>query len=273
MAMAGGVNRLADRMGDFERDTAVRARGDGIFDCELRPDWWVVLGPNGGYLGAVVVRALGADPELGARPLRSITLHYLGRPREGAAEVHLETERHGRSVSFMRARLVQGGRVMVTAAAVFADDRDGLELEQVDQPRVNPPEDTPALPDLPDAPPFSRQFDYRPAIGAPPFAGGDEALTGGWLRSRGQHALDAAMLVALTDAWFPAVFVMRTEPLAVPTLELTVHLRGRLPREHDWTLGRYRTRLARAGFLEEEAEIFSREGDLLAQSRQLALAA
>ena len=97
------------------------------------------------------------------------------------------------------------------------------------------------------------------------------ALTGGWLRLRDERPLDAATLVALTDSWFPAV--MRTEPVAVPTLELTVHLRGRLPREPDWTLGRYRTRLARHGFLEEDAEIFSREGELLAQSRQLAIAA
>jgi acyl-CoA thioesterase len=260
-------------MGDFERDTAVRARGDGIFDCDLRSDWWVVLGPNGGYLGAVVVRALSADPELGPRPLRSITLHYLGPPRAGPAEVHVEVDRHGRSVSFMRARLVQVGRTLITAAAVFADDRDGLELDLVDAPHVSPPEDTPALPDAPDGPPFSREFDYRPAIGTPLFGGGDEALTGGWFSCRDERALDAAMLVALTDAWFPAVFVMGTEPLAVPTLELTVHLRGRLPREYDWTLGRFRTRLARAGFLEEEAEIFSREGALLAQARQLALAA
>jgi len=43
--------------------------------------------------------------------------------------------------------------------------------------------------------------------------------------------------------------------------------------EHDWLLGRYRTRLARHGFLEEEAEIFSADGELLAQARQLALAA
>jgi acyl-CoA thioesterase len=137
---------------------------------------------------------------------------------------------------------------------------------------VASPDQTAELPDAPDGPPFSKQFDYRPAIGPPTFGGGEEALTGGWLRLRDERALDAAALVAFTDSWFPAVFAMRTEPLAVPTLELTVHLRGRLPREHDWALGRYRTRLARHGFLEEEAEIFSREGELLAQGRQLAIA-
>jgi acyl-CoA thioesterase len=259
-------------MGDFERDTAVEARGERSFGCDIRPDWWVVAGPNGGYLGAIVVRALSADPDLGSRPLRSITLHYLGRPDAGPAEVQVEADRHGRSVSFMRARLVQGARLMATAAAVFGDERDGIELDQVDAPAVPAPDETAELPDASDGPPFSHQFDYRPALGPPTFGAGDEALAGGWLRLRDERALDAAALVAFTDSWFPAVFAMRTEPLAVPTLELTVHLRGRLPREHDWALGRYRTRLARHGFMEEEAEIFSREGELLAQGRQLAIA-
>jgi acyl-CoA thioesterase len=259
-------------MGDFERDTAVEARGDGSFGCDLRPDWWVAGGPNGGYLAAIFVRALSGEPGLGDRPLRSITLHYLGRPSEGPAELQVDADRHGRSVSFLRGRLVQDGRLMATAAAVFADERDGFELDQVEVPVVATPGETTELPDAPDGPPFGRQFDYRPAIGPPTFGGGDEALTGGWLRLRRDRALDAAALVAFTDSWFPAVFSMRTEPLGVPTLELTVHLRGRLPREHDWALGRYRTRLARHGFLEEEAEIFSREGELLAQGRQLAIA-
>jgi acyl-CoA thioesterase len=260
-------------MGDFERDTAVDARGDGIYDCDIRPDWWVAGGPNGGYLGAIVVRALSAEPELDGRPLRSITLHYLGRPHDGSAEVQVEADRHGRSVSFMRGRLVQDGRLMATAVAVFAGERDGLDLDQVEPPAVSAPDETAELPDSPEGPPFSHQFDYRPAIGTPTLGGGDEALTGGWIRLRDERALDAAALVAFTDSWFPAVFAIRTEPLAVPTLELTVHLRGRLPVEHDWLLGRYRTRLARHGFLEEEAEIFSADGELLAQARQLALAA
>jgi acyl-CoA thioesterase len=92
------------------------------------------------------------------------------------------------------------------------------------------------------------------------------------LRFRDERPLDAAALVALCDAWFPALFAVVSEPLPLPTLELTVHLRNRLPRPADWTLGRYRTRLARDGFLEETAELFSREGELLAESRQLALA-
>jgi acyl-CoA thioesterase len=259
-------------MGDFEHDTSVRPRGDGLFDCEIRPDWWVVAGPNGGYIAAIIVRALSADPALDSRPLRSVTIHYLGRPQAGPAEVHVEADRHGRSVSFSRARLGQGGRTIASAAAVFADDRPGLELDWTEPPQVRAPDEIEQLPDNGAGLAFARQFDSRPTIGSRLFGGADEALTGGWIRFRDERPLDAAALVALCDAWFPAVFAMVSEPLPVPTLELTVHLRGRLPRPRDWTLGRWTTQLARDGFLEESAEIYSREGELLAHSRQLALA-
>jgi acyl-CoA thioesterase len=51
-----------------------------------------------------------------------------------------------------------------------------------------------------------------------------------------------------------------------------VHLRARVPLESDWVLGRFATRTARDGLLEEDCELWSRDGLLLAQSRQLALA-
>lgn len=59
--------------------------------------------------------------------------------------------------------------------------------------------------------------------------------------------------------------------MAVPTLDLTVHLRRPLPRPADWVLGRYFTRTVGEGLLEEDAELFDTQRRLLAQSRQLAL--
>jgi acyl-CoA thioesterase len=41
--------------------------------------------------------------------------------------------------------------------------------------------------------------------------------------------------------------------------------------EDPWLLVRFRTRLAAEGYLEEDGEIWDRDGRLLAHSRQLAL--
>ena len=77
--------------------------------------------------------------------------------------------------------------------------------------------------------------------------------------------------MALCDSWYPAIFATTRAPLAVPTLDLTVHLRAPHSRPHGWVLGLYRTRAVRDGFLDEDATLWSRDGELLAQSRQLAL--
>jgi acyl-CoA thioesterase len=256
---------------DFVSDTAVRANGAGAFDCTLSPDWWVVTGPNGGYLGAIIVRALDAAAAGGSRPLRSLTIHYLRAPAAGPARVAVDVERRGRSVTFARARLLQDERPCALALAVLADAREGLELERAEPPQVPPPEELETVPERPEVPPFGRRFETRPAVGGGFLGGGDDALVGGWLRLRHESPLDAALLVALCDSWFPAVFAVTREPIAVPTLELTVHLRARLPRDGDWVLGRFATRTARDGFLEEDGELYARDGELLAQSRQLAL--
>jgi acyl-CoA thioesterase len=258
-------------MGAFADDTAVRSTGDGGFECRIAPRWWVVAGPNGGYIGAIFTRALQAVSDAD-RPLRSLTLQYLRAPTEGDARVEVEVERQGGSVTFLSARLLQDGRPCVLALAVAARDREGVEIDQVEMPAVEPPESIETLPGRDQAPPFARNFDFRPALGPIPFTGGEEALAGGWLRFRDDEPIDAPALVTLCDSWFPAIFATTTEPLAVPTLDLTVHLREAEPQPPDWVLGRFRTRLARSGFLEEDAELFSRDGRLLAQSRQLAIA-
>jgi acyl-CoA thioesterase len=57
----------------------------------------------------------------------------------------------------------------------------------------------------------------------------------------------------------------------VPTIDLTVHFRSARLAADDWFLARFRTRSSIEGFLEEDGEIWSRDGRLLVQSRQLAL--
>jgi acyl-CoA thioesterase len=80
-------------------------------------------------------------------------------------------------------------------------------------------------------------------------------------------------LVAFADAWMPPIFGRLTEPAPVPTIDLTVHLRDPIPEGYDdWVLVVFRTSVASDGFIEEDGELWTRDGLLLAQSRQLALA-
>jgi non-canonical purine NTP pyrophosphatase (RdgB/HAM1 family) len=88
-------------------------------------DWWVAVGPNGGLVAAVLLRAAEAEVADPTRFPRTITVHYLSSPREGPAELHVTAEKAGRGVSFLSVRLTQGERACAVALVALAADRSG----------------------------------------------------------------------------------------------------------------------------------------------------
>ena len=52
-------------MNRFDADTSVVRVGPDLFEGAMSRNWWVVRGPNGGYVAAVLLRAL--EQRLGRR--------------------------------------------------------------------------------------------------------------------------------------------------------------------------------------------------------------
>lgn len=258
-------------MSHFRDDTAITALGGGRYAASIDRRWWIERGPNGGYLAAIVLRAAMAEVADEARRPRSLTLHYLRPPTEGACEVAVVVERAGRGLTTVTARLAQGGRDCILALAAFGLDRPGPSLDDQRAPAVPPPDDVPARRDADNTVAIGDRYETRPAIGAPPFEPGPEALTGGWIRTTDRDPVDEVLVAALTDAWPPAIFSRLDVPIGVPTVDLTIHFREAPPRAPGWCLVRFRTQVAAEGYLEEDGEVWSEDGRLLAQSRQLAV--
>jgi acyl-CoA thioesterase len=259
----------------FEDDTAVEALGDGRFSAHMSPRWWVARGPNGGYVAAVMLRALEATVAEPARAPRSLTVHYPAAPAEGPVEIDTRVERAGRSLTTLSARMTQDGRTMALALAAFSRPREGQpEFSDARMPEVAPPEELEPLHRPDPAPPFLDNFDFRFAGGVQPFSAGPEAYSAGWMRPRDAYVADPALVTAMTDAWIPVLWSRLDRFVAVPTVDLTVHFRAPVPPDagpEDLYLGAFRARVAHEGFWEEDGEIWTRDGVLLAQSRQLAI--
>lgn len=259
----------------FERDTRVSQIDPGVFEGHVNRDWWIVFGPNGGFLAAMIVKAMGAAVDDDRRVARSLTIHYTAAPTEGPVHIRTTVERTGRSLTTVSARMEQGERLIALAIGAFSRERiAAIEFDEAPVPEGTPqPEDVEPVAPHPSAPPFSQQWEVRPAVGTPPFSGTTEGptLTGGWIRPLDDHPIDAALVAQLTDAWLPAVFVRLTEPNAVPTIDLTIHFRAELPLPPDYVLVTFESRLSRGGFVEEDGALWSRDGRLIAHSRQLAL--
>ncbi len=283
---------------DFDRATAVRALDGGRFAGEVEDGWGAPPGPNGGYLAAILTRAMQEwlAPD-GDRQLRSLSTHYLRPSQPGPIEIAVETVRAGKRFSTARATASQGGKEVMTALGAFSTP--GLPTAATWSPAMPTVAPAPArdadrllpgdysaesgawLATTPDMPSIVSRVKIAPRLGGSPFCGrelapGEAAETGGWIAPPAPRRIDAAYAVLLSDVWWPPSLEPLTAPAIAPTIDLTVHLRAELPPEglpDQPVLGRFRTAAAINGTMEEDGELFLADGTLLAQSRQLALLA
>jgi acyl-CoA thioesterase len=263
---------------DFDRETAVTALGDGRYETALDRAWWVHRGPNGGYLAAIVLRALTEAVDDDARPPRSLTVHYAEPPADGSLQIATRIERAGRSLTSCSARIEQDGRLIGLALGAFSKPRPGPAFCDLTMPELPGPDEIEPVPvAAPDIPPIARRWDSRFAVGAPArhvAQPSERAMAATWIRLPESHVVDAVVAAAITDAAIPAVFSRLDEPIIVPTVDLTIHFRSALPvpgaAPDDFVLAVFRTGVVAEGFLEEDGEVWAADGTLIAQSRQLA---
>jgi acyl-CoA thioesterase len=259
----------------FAIDTAVTHVGDGRFSARIDSGWWIMRGPNGGYVAAILLRALQIETGDPQRAPRSLTVHFLSPPEEGPIEIETRVERSGRSLSTVSARMTQQGRPIAQALCALSAPRPGRDLVELEMPDVLPPEQ---CPEIERRIPIHDRYEVRWAYGDRPFSASDSALSGGWIRLREPRVADAPLVAAYSDSLPPSLFSVLADgesTRGVPTVDLTVHFRAALPlpdaTPDEWTLAVFRSRYARDGFVEEDGELWSPSGRLLAQSRQLAV--
>ena len=260
----------------FDEGTALVRVEQDQYEARIDRGWWIVAGPNGGYLAGILQRAISAAVGDEVRIPRSLTIHYLRPPKEGACQVHTQIERTGRSLSTVTARLEQDGVLMAIAIAALSAPREGPHFDHAVMPEAPAPE---TLESSQSGMAMGGQYECRFLQNAGRGDVTDRAFVAAWMRFRLPRRPDYLALAAYCDGLPPAIFTTGYDPVrlgGVPTIDLTVHFRADLDQvelsDDCFLLGVCRSHTAREGFVEEDVEIWTRDGVLLAQSRQLALA-
>src|SRR5688500_9284579 len=96
----------------YDLATAVARTDDKVFTAESHPGWWVVRGRHGGYISAILLRALTERLAGPSRHIRSFTTHFTAAPTEAPLTVTTSVDREGSSMSFLSARMEQDGIVV-----------------------------------------------------------------------------------------------------------------------------------------------------------------
>jgi acyl-coenzyme A thioesterase PaaI-like protein len=281
----------------FERATSLVQLDEGRYEAQVDPGWSTPIAANGGYLAAILVRALQAQVDPAAeRQLRSLTCHFLRPATAGPMEVAVELLRSGRRITSAQVRARQDGRdVIAGLAALAVPDLPAAGTWSPDPPPAGPPpaRDAGSLPPeryrnegagrwlghTEHMPPIFQRVLVAPRFGGIPFGGrplapGGAPETGGWIALPEPRPIDAAFVALCTDVWWPPAFGPLGRPAVAPTIDLTIHVRADIPPEglpDQPVLGWYRSTAAKGGLMEEDAALFLPDGTLLAHSRQLAI--
>jgi hypothetical protein len=252
---------------EFEQDTQVEG-SDGHYQATITDRWSIGGRPNGGYLQSLVATAIGF--EVPQPDLLTSTAQFLSPASPGPATIEVEVFKRGRSFSNSRALLIQDSQVKLTMLACHGE----LGTEGRTQVFAQPPElvELTTTVERPVPFPITDRFEYlMPPDQAAALRGGQpgspQPELGGRFRFRDSLVPTTVAFPLLVDAWPPTMFALGLVGWT-PTLELTVHGRGR-PRT-DWLTVRLRSRYLIGGLFEEDCELWDQEGTLVAHSRQLA---
>ncbi|MGW0777369.1 thioesterase family protein [Streptomyces sp. NPDC002835] len=279
--MAEALVRATVGNSEFDRDTAVSLRETGVYDAELSAGWTIIHAVNGGYLLALMGRALG-DALPHPDPF-SVSAHYLTASQPGPAVIRTETIRTGRTLSTGQASLFQyaedGTEVERIRVLATYGDLDALpdDVRTTAEPPAIPPIERclgPAdgQPQIPGSSAITERLDIKLdpatvgwAVGAP--SGKGEMR--GWFGLADGRDADPLSLLLTVDALPPTSFELGLSGWT-PTVELTTHIRCR-PAPGPLRVS-ITTRNLAGGFLEEDADVWDSADRLVAQSRQLAKA-
>jgi hypothetical protein len=258
----------------FSDVSSVSALDDGRFAATVDPRWTIGGKPNGGYLLAILGRAVTA---LSAHPhVISASAYYLRAPQPGPVVIDAQALRTGRSASQLRARMVQGSEACVEALFIASRlDPAASPYWQRGLPeagRAGFAECPRLIPRLPNGNRVAimDEIDVRLEPESSGFTTGAPTGIGelrGWLGLPGEEDFDPTSLLFAVDAFPPATFDIEFSGW-VPTLELTVYVRA-LPAPGPVRVLQ-RAELIDAHRVDESCYVWGHDGRLVAQSRQLA---
>lgn len=265
---------LVTGMHPFDAAVHLEPHGAGRMRGRTRPDWANMVSPFGGITAAVLLRAIEQHPDSQGEPL-ALTVNFLTQIADDDFDIDSRAVRINRTNQHWIAELSQRGQVTTTATAVFGTHRDTWVDTEAEPPPAPRPEET-APGGFAEGIAWAHNYDMRFVEGAVPREGDrrqPSSTTTLWVRDVRSRKHDFAALAALSDVFYPRVFLRRGGFVPAGTVTLTTyfHLDTRQLDElgGDFVLGTARANRFSGGYFDQSGQLWSRDGALLASSHQL----
>lgn len=255
----------------FDAGIALEPISETGFRGTASPHYWNEVGPFGGMTAAVMLNAVLVHPKRLGDPV-AITINYAAPMARAGFTLETRIVRTTRTTQHWTLEIIQEGQSVVTATSVFATRRETWARNEIALPAQLPDaDDVPAL-DRGSTMPWFRQYELRPVrnLGS---SADPQVHTHAWIRDLPPRSLDYAALASICDSVMPWMFRRRKQAIPVSTVSLSVyfHTRGeelaRVGEQMVYT--RSYGQVCHAGFMDSNAQVWSRDGVLLATTQQM----
>lgn len=258
----------------FDQAIALQPQGDGVWQGHTSPAYANMVGPFGGVTGAQALNAVLMHPQRLGDPV-SLTVNFCAAVADGAFEVRARPARTNRSTQHWVIEMLQEGQTVLTATAFTATRRETWGVDEEPMPQVAPPDQVP-LPDFSPPVEFARRYEIRSMTGSLPGVwdgSGASSLTQLWLRDNPPRPLDFASLAAMSDIFFPRVFIRRAKHVPAGTVSMTAYFHASAEQLAQagtgYLLGQARGQAFRNGYFDQTSQLWSQAGALLVTAHQI----
>jgi acyl-CoA thioesterase len=259
----------------FDDGIALQWQGDNTAQGRTLPAWRNFIGPFGGVTAAQAINAVLTHPKRVGDPV-SFTVNFAAALADGGFEIAAQPVRTNRSTQHWIVTFTQAGEVVLTATAITAIRRETWGTNEVEMPKMPRPADVP-VPSVDPRVEWVRRYELRFIDGLFPaqWHGGDAgaSLTRLWVRDNPPRPLDFASLTAMSDIFFPRIWMRRASFVPLGTVSMTVYFHASQARLREtgagYLLGQVRGQGFGAGFFDHTAQIWNEAGTLLATTTQV----
>ncbi|MET1077079.1 MAG: thioesterase family protein [Pseudomonas sp.] len=259
----------------FDAAIALQPQEGGAFTGHISSAYANMVGPFGGAIAATLLNAVLSHPERQGDPV-AMTVNFTAPIGDQVFEVQAQVARTSRSTQHWTLTLTQQGKIATTATVMLALRQDSWSGADIQMPVVPAAS---AVEPLATAgyPGWVKQYDLRVIQGgfAPrgtPLEEGD-STTQLWVRDKPERPLDFLSLMALSDCFFPRVFIRRQQMMPAGTVSMTTYFHADAQAlakvGQDSILGVARGFKYFRGYFDQSAELWSATGELLATTQQL----
>lgn len=261
----------------FIDDSQLSTVAANTYSATLDPGWQSLVDIHGGYVSAIVARAIELTLDDSERVLRSFNAQFLRPAHAGPVAITVETVRTGRAVSFLQATVLQDERPVLTASAVAGVSREGLSFMEVPPPaavQAGIPAGAERFGDEPGR--HLAQLDVRLEPGLAMLGGNERARVAGWIGPLDPtETITLPWLICATDFMPPSMLFRSDRRVMAASVDMAVQLVCSNPGEVVGPGGSIFVEMicsiSAEGFSVEDGTFWAATGQLLATARQVRL--